>query len=109
MDMQAKTTYDVLIQPVNGHFRATVIGLPDCSVEADSRADAVQRVRDALAKLLVNSEVIPVDMSVSTTSVRPQPALATMVGMWADNPLFDEFVAEVARYRAAVDSDPDRV
>ncbi|GEM_PF-4269265 len=42
-----RLTYNVFVKKTGDHFTATVVGFPNCTVEAPSRAVAIQRAREA--------------------------------------------------------------
>ena len=92
--------YDVLITPINGHFQATVIGLPNVTVEAHTRQEVIERVKSAAAEILASSELVKIELEVAP----PINALAAFGGMWQENELFDEFISAIQQYRQEVDA-----
>ena len=95
-------TYDVLVKRTNGRFMATVLGLPDCTVEAPTRAEAIRRARAAAAKFVAEGELVQIEVA-PLTPARP---LSAFVGIWADDETFDEFVSAMATYRRDIEADP---
>lgn len=91
----------ILLQekPPNG-FTATVLGWPDLQITASTRDEALQNIRQAVKDRLSKSELITVD--IDHESGDPWVKFA---GMWADDPYFDEFLAEIAAYRRERDAD----
>ena len=88
--------YQILVrkQPTNGYI-ATALGWPDCQVSAPTRDEAVEQIRTTIADLLMAGEIIDLDIPTPTI-----PAdYADTFAAFRDDPTFDEFVAEVNRYR----------
>jgi predicted RNase H-like HicB family nuclease len=95
-------TVDILVKPVDNGFQATVIGLPDCTAEAPTRDEAIEQARQEARELIAEGEVVRVELEGPKKYTKPG------IGMWADDELFDEFVAEMKRYREQVDADPNQ-
>ena len=53
-------TYEVLVKKKQNHFTATVLGLPDCTVQAPTRAEAIRRARDAAATFVSEGEIVEI-------------------------------------------------
>jgi len=94
-------TYDVLVKRANGRFTATVLGLPDCTVEAPTRAEAIRRARAAVAKVVAEGELVQIEVTPPT----PTRPLSSFAGMWEDDETFGEFVLAMAAYRREIDAD----
>ena len=95
-------TYDVLVYSnPDGHYRATVRGWPDCTVEGYSRRQVIQRVRQAIVAMLSEAELVQIEIEPS----RPKAALAQFAGMWAEDDTFDEFVATMETHRHGLNRD----
>ncbi len=93
-------TYNVFVKKTGDHFTATVVGFPHCTVEAPSRAVAIQRAREAIADFVSEGELVKIEVE-STSSVR---SLRDFAGMWADDDTFDEFVDAMKTYRKDVET-----
>lgn len=96
--------YDILVTPVNGHFRGRVIGLSEIVIEAETRQEVIEQVEREIRQLLAESEIVKIDIKAEG---QPHP-LAKFAGMWKDDPQFDEFVAAMQNYRTEVDADPNQ-
>ena len=84
-------------------FRAS-IGLPwDVSIEAPSRFEALETVKQLLAEKMARIEVVEVE--VPDTSPNPWAAIC---GKWRDHPDIAEFEANIREYRRQIDADPER-
>jgi len=91
-------TYSVLVEE-NGadSFQATALGLPDCRVVAITREQAVAKLRVALAKRLSKAEIVEVE--ILQPSSRPEHSWKRFAGMFEDEPLFDEVLADIEARR----------
>lgn len=94
--------FNILVRPVENGFIATVTGLPDCTVEASTREEAIRQAEQEAKEWLEKSEVIPLE-----SIVPPKRSPKDFIGMWADDELFDEFVEAMKQYRAELDTSPD--
>ena len=97
-------TYDVLIRQTNDHYTATVLGLPDCVVEAPTRAEAIRRAYSAAADFIAEGELIRIEIA---PRVPPRP-LKSFAGMWANDETFEDFVTAINDYRRELESDPSQ-
>jgi hypothetical protein len=75
------------------------LGLPNCTVEAPTRAEAIRRARAAAAELFSGGDVVEIEVRSSA----PTRSLRDFVGMWADDETFDEFVEAMNTYRQEVE------
>jgi predicted RNase H-like HicB family nuclease len=94
-------TYEVLVKQVANRFTATVLGLPGCTVEAGTRADAIQRARAAAATFIAEGELVQIEVEA------PLPArpLSSFAGMWRNDETFEEFQEAIADHRREIDGD----
>jgi hypothetical protein len=92
-------TISVEQQP-NGAWRAQVLGWVDCHAEATTRDAAISQLKQLLSSRLTQLEVIFIDLPVATTN---DPWMQD-AGMYADEPLFDEVLNEIAAYRRELDA-----
>ena len=74
--------------------------LLSCSAQERTREEVLQNVRMASAETLANMEVITVEVNGASPSATSNPWLET-AGMFQNDPLFDDMLAEVAAYRRA--------
>ncbi|HEY7709717.1 MAG TPA: type II toxin-antitoxin system HicB family antitoxin [Candidatus Entotheonella sp.] len=52
----------LLIEKSEGGIHVSVPALPDCTVEADTRDDAIRLAREAITEILSRSEIVQVDV-----------------------------------------------
>ncbi len=84
---------DIYVKSLENNFVATVSGLPDCVAEAPTPEEAIAQVQQAAQRWRKTNAVASV---AGEPHERPTKRF---VGMWANNELFDEFVAEITAYR----------
>jgi predicted RNase H-like HicB family nuclease len=94
-------TYPVLVKKTEGGFTATVVGFPNCTVEAPSRSEAIRLARGALKSFISEGELVQMEVEVSS----PTRSLRDFAGMWADDKTFDEFVEAMNTFRQEADAD----
>ena len=94
--------YTVFLKQHNGQYTAVVPLLPACSAQARTREEVLQKVRVAIQETLAEMEITTVEVDVPTHPATSNPWLET-AGMFKDDPLFDEMLAEVAAYRQTLD------
>lgn len=95
-----RLTYNVFVRKTGDRYTATVVGFPNCTVEAASRLEAIDRAREAVAEFVSDGELVKIEVETSS----PARSLRDFAGMWADDDTFDEFVAAMKSYRQEVDA-----
>jgi len=86
-----------------------VLGWPDLSAVGDSEQTVIERVRETLRERLAQSKIvrIEVDETVTKTTASEHPWLP-FLGMWKDDPTFDDLLARMEAYRRELDETPER-
>ena len=98
-------TYDILIQPQpGGTYRATALGWPDLNVIGDSEQTVLERIRQAIRERLAQGKVvrIEIDGKAAKATVPAHPWLP-FLGMWRDDPTFEDLLARMETYRRELD------
>ena len=94
----------VLIEPIaNDGFRATGGPPFDVTAQGTTREEALARLREAIDHRMVEGLVV-IPMEIETTEENPWDKV---VGMFRDEPLFDEWQEAIAEYRRKADDDED--
>lgn len=93
----------VLIEPLPDHrFRARGAAW-EISAEGQTSEEALRRLQDELQQRIASgSQVVFLDTDVSQPGTAEHP-LARFAGCMKDEPLYDEWQAAVAEYRAQCD------
>ena len=131
-------TCDVLLKQNGKGFVATVLGMPDCVVEAPTRDSALEGARLYVSQRLAGVEVVKIEvdepsklskvagifadedpeswneflitMKANRLEMNVESELSPIgPGMWKDNPLYDEFVAAMKAAREEINANPNRL
>ena len=93
-------TLTVLVEKTDhGQFRAVTSQPIALSVEADSAANAVSQLKEAMENRLSECEVVEVNIP----SPRRDHPWLNYAGIWEAHPEFDAFRESVTEYRAGAD------
>ncbi len=96
-----RMTYDVILRKKQNKYVARVREWPEVVIEEDSREEAITQMKAQLSEYLSQRpEVIQIDLEPVTHHEHPWLQFA---GMWADDPTWDDFVAELEAYRQEID------
>lgn len=93
--------YDVLVKRQRDSFTATVLNLPDCSAEAPTRDEAIERARAAASQMVSEADIVQIELG----APRPKQPFQGFAGMWRSDETFDDFKTAMADYRRQVDAD----
>lgn len=98
----SKLSYSVLVEnEPDGRFSAVVLGLPDCKSSGKTENEALENLQEILHKRLQNSKIVTLEINSPQTD---NPWLK-IAGMYKDNPLFDEVLAEIETERRKLDEE----
>jgi predicted RNase H-like HicB family nuclease len=90
-------TISILLESERDGFRASVLGLPDCQAEGQTREDALAKVQKVLQLRLETAEIITVPLD--------SLPISRLTGIFKDDPQWDEFQDAMASYRQEVDAE----
>jgi hypothetical protein len=92
--------YDVMVERTNSNgYTARLLAWPETVVEAPTRERALQQMRALLLERLAQADIVTLE--IQRTEIGH--SWAPFAGMWADDSSFEEFQAEIQRYRREVD------
>ncbi len=100
-----KSSYNVLIEyQSEGKVKASVLGWPECQVEANTKAEALQQLQQIVTERLRDREIVSLEVEV------PQPQQEhpwmKFAGKFFDSDReFEEFVADIQAYRKEIDNE----
>ena len=98
----SKLSYSVLVEnEQDGRFSAVVLGLSDCKSSGKTENEALENLQHFLQKRLQNSKIVTLEINYPQTD-NPWMKVA---GMYKDNPLFDEVLADIEAERRKVDGE----
>jgi predicted RNase H-like HicB family nuclease len=91
-------TYRILLRnkPSDGYV-ATALALPDCTVEAPTREEAIERIHHAIEELLHEGEIIEIEVAHPQSEIGAD--YAETFGLFRADPTYPEFLHEVEAYR----------
>jgi hypothetical protein len=99
--------YQIFIQnSAKDGFTASVIGMPMTLVaEGATEAEALAKAKTMLEEQLAKGKFVTIDLSpdVAKDSQDKKNALMQSAGMWANDPYFEEFLAEMKQIRKEED------
>ncbi|BAZ16821.1 hypothetical protein NIES4071_86990 [Calothrix sp. NIES-4071] len=91
-----KFTYNVLLaQEQDARFSAVVIGLSDLKSLGKTEEEALENLQQLLQERLKNSKII----TLKTDCIQAENPWTKVIGMYKDNPLFDEVLSEIEAER----------
>jgi predicted RNase H-like HicB family nuclease len=83
-------------------FVVSVVGIPDTTVEGSTKEKAIANAKLVLKQQLASGELVTIDVDAENLTQEVDPWIEHM-GIFADDPTFDDFLEEVAVYRQQVD------
>jgi predicted RNase H-like HicB family nuclease len=96
----SKLTYSALVKSEpDGGFSAVVLGLSDCKSSGKTENEALENLQQLLQKHLQNSKIVTLEID----SLQTDNPWLKVAGMYNDNPLFDEVLADIEAERRKLD------
>ena len=102
--------YQVFVKnPTESRFMASVVGLPNVTADGVTEKEAIDKLKVILDDQFRHGKLVTIDINVPSESIeeKSDPWLANM-GIFQDDPTFDDFLVEVNNYRNEVDLIEDR-
>jgi hypothetical protein len=81
----------VLVESKNGHFIATVAGMPDCQAEGTTRDNAVEALRKSVRQHMDQGQLVFIELE--------PKGVHALAGILKDDPWVDEILEETYQYR----------
>lgn len=84
---------------------ASVVGLPNVTANGMTEKEAIDKLKVILDTQFRNGKLVTIDINIPSevTEEKSDPWIDNM-GIFQDDPTFDDFLAEVSNYRNEVDS-----
>jgi predicted RNase H-like HicB family nuclease len=98
--------YQVFVQnPTDRTFMASVVGLPNLTANGITEKEAIDRLKSILDAQFKHGKLVTIDIDVPSekSPEKSDPWIANM-GIFQDDPTFDDFLAEVNTYRNEIDT-----
>ncbi len=98
--------YQVFVQnPTDRTFMASVIGLPNLTANGITEKEAIDRLKSILDAQFKHGKLVTIDIDIpSDRSSEPSDPWIANMGIFQDDPTFDDFLAEVNTYRNEIDT-----
>lgn len=100
--------YQVFVQnSADQKFVASVVGMPTVSGEGETEAEAIAQAKAALESKLSTGKLVTIQVGsanqlIESINRQTDPWLKHL-GLFADDPTFEDFLEEVAAYRQQMD------
>jgi len=90
--------YQVFVQsPSQNNFVASVVGMPNLTVEGRTEEEAILKVKSALETQLARGKFVTIEVNLEIQpAITPQMRYA---GIFANDPTFDDFMEKLAVIR----------
>jgi predicted RNase H-like HicB family nuclease len=98
--------YQVFVQnPSDRTFMASVVGLPNLTANGITEKEAIDRLKGILDAQFKHGKLVTIDIDVPSerSTETSDPWIANM-GIFQDDPTFDDFLMEVNTYRNEIDT-----
>lgn len=91
--------YQILVEhPNQNGFVASVIGVPDCVVTANTEEEAIANVRQALQSRLSQAKIVAIEVESPMVQYKENP-WTLCAGTLKDDPTFDDFMEKLQQIR----------
>jgi predicted RNase H-like HicB family nuclease len=97
--------YQVFVQnPADRTFMASIVGLPNATANGVTEQEAIDKLKAILDAQFKNGKMVTIniDLPSEESSAKGDPWVDN-IGIFQDDPTFDEFLLEVNAYRNEVD------
>ncbi len=97
--------YQVFVQNQSKHrFVASVVGIPNVVVEGETEAEAIAKVKNVLESQLATGRFVTIEVNSTSQETKDADPWLKHLGIFVDDPTFEDFLEEVAAYRQQVDA-----
>jgi predicted RNase H-like HicB family nuclease len=98
--------YQVFVQkPTDRTFIASVVSLPNLTANGITEKEAIDRLKGILDAQFKHGRLVTIDIDVpSERSLDKSDPWITNMGIFQDDPTFDDFLAEINIYRNEIDA-----
>ncbi|WP_310483550.1 type II toxin-antitoxin system HicB family antitoxin [Chamaesiphon sp. VAR_48_metabat_403] len=97
--------YQVFVQnPADRTFMASIVGLPHATANGVTEQEAIDKLKSILDTQFKNGKMvtIEIDLPREKSPEKSDPWIDN-IGIFQDDPTFDEFLSEVNAYRNEID------
>jgi hypothetical protein len=87
-------------------YQATALAFPDCVSVGASRDEALEKAQCEIRARLAEGEVVSVEIDEPRQpATEEEHPWQKIIGIFADDPTYDDFLAEVEAFRRQVDAE----
>lgn len=98
--------YQVFIQSQpNQRFVASIVGMPAITGEGMTEEDAIAQAKAALQSQLATGKFVTIQVGATNQPVNQDDPWLKHLGLFANDPTFEDFLEEVAVYRQQIDDE----
>jgi predicted RNase H-like HicB family nuclease len=96
--------YQVFVQnPADRTFLASVVGLPNLTANGITEKEAITKLKGILDAQFKNGKMVMIDVDLPTEEfIQTSDPWIDNIGIFQDDPTFDDFLLEVNAYRDEV-------
>jgi predicted RNase H-like HicB family nuclease len=98
--------YQVFVQnPTERTFMASVVGLPNLTANGITEKEAIDRLKGILDAQFKHGKLVTIDIDLpSERSLGKRDPWIANMGIFQNDPTFDDFLAEINTYRNEIDT-----
>ena len=97
--------YQVFVQnPADSTFMASIVGLPNATANGATEQEAIDKLKSILDNQFKNGKMVTIEINlpIEKSPEKSDPWIDN-IGIFQDDPTFDEFLSEVNAYRNEID------
>ena len=97
--------YQVFVQnPADSTFMASIVGLPNATANGVTEQEAIDKLKSILDTQFKHGKMVTIEIDLPSEKLpeKSDPWIDN-IGIFQDDPTFDEFLSEVNAYRSDVD------
>ena len=97
--------YQVFVQnPADSTFMASIVGFPNATANGATEQEAIDKLKSILDTQFKHGKMVTIEIDLpSEKSPEKSDPWIDNIGIFQDDPTFDEFLSEVNAYRSDVD------
>ncbi|MBW4668082.1 MAG: type II toxin-antitoxin system HicB family antitoxin [Cyanomargarita calcarea GSE-NOS-MK-12-04C] len=90
--------YQIFIQSQKDNFVASVVGIPNIMVEANTEEEAISKAKSALQAQLATGKFVTIEVNPQGI-IHQERTQMKYAGIFANDPTFDDFMDKLARIK----------
>lgn len=97
--------YQVFVQnPADSTFMASIVGFPNATANGATEQEAIDKLKSILDTQFKHGKMVTIEIDLpSEKSPEKSDPWIDNIGIFEDDPTFDEFLSEVSAYRNEID------